>query len=105
MSDENTPPPPSDKQRGRIQIQLDESVSQGVYANMSLVNHTETEFVLDFVFIQPMEPRAKVRARVISSPRHAKRFLAALQENVTRYEARFGAITVTEPDPNVGPVH
>jgi len=103
MSEEN--PPPSGPPRGRIQIQLDEAVAHGVYANMSLVNHTETEFVLDFVFVQPMEPRAKVRARVISSPRHAKRFLTALQENVSRYEARFGTIVVGDSDPSAGPVH
>ena len=67
----------------------------------TLVNHTETEFLLDFVFVQPMDPRAKVRARIISSPKHAKRFLAALQENVTRYEERFGTIEAG----GEGPVH
>ena len=72
MADETTP---KGNQKGRLQIQLDDAVAQGQYANMSLVNHTETEFVLDFVFIQPLEPRAKVRSRIISSPKHAKRFL------------------------------
>ena len=61
---------------------------------MTLVNHTETEFILDFVFIPPTDPRAKVRSRIISSPKHAKRFLSALQENVARYESRFGEIPV-----------
>lgn len=81
----------------RLQIQIDDAVSQGAYANMTLVNHTETEFLLDFIFVQPMEPRAKVRSRIISSPKHAKRFLGALQENVRRYEERFGVIE-TSPD-------
>ena len=84
--------------KGRMHIQLDEKVAVGHYVNMSLVNHTETEFILDFVFIQPMEPRAKVRTRVISSPKHAKRFLNALQENINRYEERFGPITIDSTD-------
>ena len=57
-----------------------------------LLNHTENEFVLDFAFIQPSNGRAKVRARVISSPRHTKRLLQALQKNLERYEERFGTI-------------
>jgi len=89
MSDEKAP----DNQK-RVQIQIDEAVAQGQYVNMTLVNHTDTEFIFDFVFMQPMDPRAKVRARIISSPKHAKRFLGALQENVQRYESRFGPIDV-----------
>jgi len=94
--------PASVSQRGRLQIQIDEPTSQGAYANMTLVNHTETEFLLDFIFMQPTEPRAKVRARIISSPKHAKRFLAALSENVARYEERFGEIQAAS---STDPVH
>jgi hypothetical protein len=99
MSDNQNNPP----KKPNLQIQLDEPVAQGAYANLSLVNHTETEFVFDFVFVQPMEPRAKVRSRIISSPKHAKRFLAALQDNLARYEERFGEINVTQQQG--GPVH
>ena len=80
-----------------LSIQLDETTAQGTYVNLSLVNHTETEFVLDFVFVQPMEPRAKVQSRILSSPKHTKRFLLALQENVKRYEERFGEIHAAPP--------
>jgi hypothetical protein len=76
----------------KLQIQLDEDVAQGVYANLVLLNHTENEFVLDFAFVQPTAPRAKVRARVLSSPRHTKRLLLALQKNVERFEERYGRI-------------
>ena len=82
-----------------LELQLDEETAQGVYVNMAMVNHTDTEFALDFIFVQPQQPRAKVRARILTSPRHAKRLIAALQDNVARYEARFGPIG---PDP-VGP--
>lgn len=75
-----------------LQIQIDDDVSQGVYVNLAIVNHNENEFVLDFIFVQPGQPRAKVRARIISSPKHTKRLLDALQDNIARYEKRFGLI-------------
>lgn len=83
----------------QIQIQLDDDVAQGMYVNLALVNHTETEFTIDVMYLQPQQPKAKVRARVISSPKHTKRLLNALQENVRRYEERFGPIDLTGPNP------
>ncbi len=96
-------PPEGDKRPGppQLQIQLDEATAQGSYVNLTLVNHTEMEFIFDFAFVQPMDPRAKIRSRIISSPKHAKRFLMALSENVTKYEQRFGTIDVS----GAGPVH
>ena len=90
MSDE---PPPS-----KLQVQIDEDVAQGVYSNLVLLNHSENEFVLDFSFLQPNSSRAKVRTRVISSPRHTKRLVAALQKNLERYEERFGTIDLAPDD-------
>jgi len=89
----DTPKTPPDLQ---VQIQIDEDVANGQYVNMALVNHTDAEFTLDFIYVQPQQPRGKVRSRVITSPRHMKRLLQALQENVTRYEARFGTITLDD---------
>src|SRR5262245_20614467 len=87
-------------QSGKLQVQIDDDIAQGVYANLVLLNHTENEFVLDFAFIQPSTGRAKVRARVISSPRHTKRLLIALQKNIERFEERFGTIdTGSEDEP------
>lgn len=76
----------------KIEIQLDEDLAQGVYANLAVVNHTDTEFILDFIFVQPQAPRAKVRSRVVTSPKHFKRLLQAWQENLRIYEERFGVI-------------
>ncbi len=87
------------KQHVQIQIQLDDDVAQGIYVNLALVNHTETEFTIDVMYLQPQQPRAKVRARVISSPKHTKRLLLALQENLRRYEERFGTIELSGPNP------
>ncbi len=76
----------------RLEIQIDEDQAQGVYANLAVVNHTDTEFVLDFIFVQPQAPRAKVRSRVVTSPKHFKRLLHAWQENLRIYEERFGPV-------------
>jgi hypothetical protein len=88
----------SDKPEGnapkqpQIQIQIPPAVQNGAYANLTFVSHTETEFVFDFVYVLPHEPRGVVRSRVIASPKQARRMLAALQDNVARYEQRYGAI-------------
>lgn len=88
----------------QVQVEIDDATSQGIYTNLALLTHSETEFVMDFIYIQPQAPKAKVRSRVITSPAHAKRFLAALQENIQRYEQRFGTIKITgEPDKNNPP--
>lgn len=94
-------------QEVKIEIQVDEEAAQGVYANLAVVNHSDAEFVLDFIFVQPQAPRAKVRSRVISSPKHVKRFLMALEDNLKRYEDRFGTIDVGSPDegPQAGNYH
>ena len=84
----------------QIQLQLDEALAQGVYVNMAMVNHNETEFVIDFIYVQPQVPKAVVRARVINSPKHMKRLLHALQENIARYEAQYGKIDVSRPSPH-----
>src|SRR5262249_26357370 len=97
MADERKPPAPP-AGAPRIQLQLDEAQSQGVYTNLVLINHTENEFVFDFAYLQPANPTARVRARVISSPRHTKRLVAALQKNIERYEERFGVIEVSGED-------
>jgi hypothetical protein len=96
MSDQpsNPNPPP----RGpHLQIELDEATAQGAYSNLVFLNHSDTEFTFDFVYVQPGGPRARVRSRIILSPKHAKRFLRALEGNVAHYEQTFGAIDDSGP--------
>jgi hypothetical protein len=88
-----------EKKKVNIQIQLDEDIAQGAYVNLAMVNHAETEFTLDFIYVQPQQPKAKVRARIITSPKHAKRLLEALKDNVAKYEKRYGSIQVSGPLP------
>ena len=75
-----------------LQVEIDEATARGIYTNLALISHSETEFLLDFLFLQPQTPKAKVLARVVSSPIHLKRLLWALQDNVAKYEQRFGKI-------------
>jgi len=87
MSDHNND---DDSVSKEIQVQLPPEVQRGNYANQMLVSHTQEEFILDFILATA--PSAVVNARVIISPSHAKRMIAALQENINKYEARFGSI-------------
>jgi hypothetical protein len=97
MPDDKPAVPPQE-----LSIEIDETTAHGIYANLALVSHSETEFVVDFIFHAPHPPKAKVRARILTSPIHMKRLLVALQENVARYEGRFGPIP-SAPQPPSGP--
>lgn len=85
-----------EKKNLKLEIQIDDETSQGVYINLAAVNHSESEFVIDFIFAQPQAPKAKVRSRVITSPQHAKRLVAALHDNILRYETQFGEIRMEQ---------
>jgi len=91
----------------QIQIEIDDLTSQGVYSNLAVISHSKEEFIIDFIFIQPQVPKAKVRARVITSPQHIKRFLLALQDNIKKYEEKFGEIKIEpkEEQPKIGFIH
>ena len=97
MADQSQPPGPKSPPP-HVQLQLDDEIAQGVYSNLVLINHTENEFLLDFAFVSPGTARAKVRSRVISTPRHTKRLLRALQKNLERFEERFGEIEAGEDE-------
>ena len=75
-----------------LSIELDQEMADGVYANLVVINHSSSEFVLDFVNVMPGMPKGKVRSRVILTPEHAKRLLGALAENIRHYEDAHGMI-------------
>jgi hypothetical protein len=83
---------PSTPQTVQVQIEIDPAIANGAFVNLALVNHTDTEFTLDLIYVQPQAPKASVRSRVITTPKHMKRLLAAIQDNLAKYEARFGTI-------------
>ena len=88
------------EQEVKLEIQIDDDVANGQYINMAVVNHNDSEFVIDCIYVQPQAPKAKVQARLITSPRHAKRLLLALQNNIVSFEQRYGVIKLEEGKPN-----
>ena len=88
MSDNN--------QQQQINIELDEKIAEGIYSNLAIINHSASEFVIDFVTIMPGAPKAKVKSRIVLTPQHAKRFLKALGENIHRFEQANGEIKDVE---------
>ncbi|MDT0642988.1 DUF3467 domain-containing protein [Zunongwangia sp. F363] len=92
--------------KGQINIELDEAVAEGTYSNLAIINHSVSEFVVDFVNIMPGKPKNKVKSRIILTPQHAKRLLKALADNVQRFEKAHGEIRDYEKAPlplNFGP--
>lgn len=81
-----------------LNVEISEEVAEGVYSNLVMIAHSNSEFVLDFTRIMPGLPKAKVKARIIITPEHAKRLLAALQDNIEKYEAAFGNIVSPTPE-------
>lgn len=81
----------------QLSIELDEKTADGVYSNLAVINHSATEFVVDFVNVMPGLPKARVRSRVILTPQHAKRLLNALAENIQRFEKSNGVIEENTP--------
>ncbi len=76
----------------QINIELDEKVSSGEYANFVVVTHSPAEFVMDFTRLLPGVPKAKVHSRIIMAPPHAKAFMHALAENIKKFENQYGEI-------------
>ncbi len=87
------------KNPNQINIELTEDVAEGVYANLAMVAHSNSEFVIDFIRLMPGVPKAKVKSRIVITPEHAKRLLAALNDNIQKYEDAFGPIKKSEEAP------
>jgi Protein of unknown function (DUF3467). len=80
--------------QNQIQIELPDDVAQGTYANLAIITHSSSEFIIDYVRMLPGLPKAKVQSRIILTPEHAKRLLLALADNVNQYEKLYGSIRV-----------
>ena len=76
----------------KLEVRVDDAVAPGVYSNGLMVHVSETEMTLDFLHVEPARPLARVRSRVVVAPRQARRMLRLLQDNLRRYEQRFGPI-------------
>lgn len=83
----------------QINIELSEEIAEGVYANLAMIAHSSSEFVIDFIRLMPGVPKAKVKSRIVITPEHAKRLLNALEDNISKYESTFGPIKSVEEMP------
>ena len=79
-----------EKKMQEIQINFPPDKQGGVYANNMVVAHSKEEFILDFMLVAP--PNGVVNARIIMSPGHVKRVIAALAQNLKHYEEKFGRV-------------
>jgi hypothetical protein len=80
----------------QLNIELSEEIAEGIYANLAIITHSNSEFVLDYVRVMPGVPKAKVKSRVVLTPFHAKRLLRALGDNIKKYESVHGTIVDTD---------
>ena len=86
-----------EQNENQLNIELSEEISEGIYSNLAIITHSSSEFVLDFIRVMPGIPKAKVKSRIILTPEHAKRLLAAMEDNIEKFEAANGRIkTQTE---------
>ena len=91
----------SDNKKNGLNIELSDEVAEGTYSNLAIINHSSSEFVLDFVKIMPGVPKAKVKSRIVLTPQHAKRLLKALNDNVSKFEAQHGPIKNIDSQSNI----
>ncbi|MBK8808101.1 MAG: DUF3467 domain-containing protein [Bacteroidales bacterium] len=85
-----------EEKKQQLNIELPEDVAQGIYSNLAVITHSNSEFVVDFIRLMPGIPKANVKSRIILTPEHAKRLMLALQDNINKYEAQNGKIKNVE---------
>ncbi len=85
---------PKQGQQQQINIELGEKEAEGIYSNLAIITHSPAEFVIDFTRVLPGVPKAKVHARIVMTPQHTKMLLAALRDNIEKFEKKFGEIKI-----------
>lgn len=83
----------------QFQVELGEREAEGIYSNLVFIAHSASEVILDFARALPGLPKAKVYARIILTPQHARSLLVALEQNLKNYETQFGVIKVAGEAP------
>ena len=75
-----------------FEIGVGEKEGEGIYSNLVFIAHSPSEVILDFARAMPGLPKARVFARIIMTPQHAKGLLGALEQNLANFEKQFGPI-------------
>ena len=81
-----------EKKKQELVVSFPHDFKGGVYANNTIISHTKDEFIMDFIMLAP--PKGIVTSRVITNPAQVKRLATALQDNISKYEEKFGKIEV-----------
>jgi len=90
------------KQR-KLNIEIGEKESEGIYSNMAMITHSPQEIIIDFARVMPGALKTKVLSRIIMTPAHAKMLSKALEENLKKFESQFGQIKIQGgDDKNIG---
>lgn len=95
---------PNNNNPNQLNIELTEEIAEGIYSNLAIITHSPSEFALDFIKVMPGVPKAKVKARIILTPQHAKRLMKALKDNIGKFEGVHGNIKDTEVPPGALPL-
>ena len=92
----------NDKKNPELQLELNEQIADGVYSNLVIVSHSDSEIIFDFARMLPGKPKARIHSRVILNPKNAKLFLKAFEDNIAKFEKKFGEINVSDvPVPKI----
>lgn len=83
----------------KLNIELTEEIADGIYSNLAVISHSNSEFVIDFIKVMPGVPKAKVKSRILMTPQHAKRLMQALADNISRYESVHGEVRESDVAP------
>lgn len=89
--------------QNQINIEINDDVADGIYSNLAIITHSQSEFIVDFINIMPGVPKARVKSRIILTPEHAKRLMGALNDNIKKFEEQFGTIKQLNSDQNIPP--
>lgn len=87
------------EQENQLNIELSEEIAEGIFSNLAIITHSNTEFIMDFIRVMPGIPKAKVKSRIILTPEHAKRLLQALKDNIDKFEHTNGRIKAQDEPP------
>jgi hypothetical protein len=92
-----------EKRPHQISVELGEKESEGIYSNLALITHSPSEFFVDFARVMPGVKKTKVYARIVMTPQNIKMLRNALEQNIEKYENRFGKIKIQgQPGGEIG---
>ncbi len=88
----------------QLNIEIAPEMAGGIYSNLAVITHSQSEFIVDFVQMLPGIPKPKVASRIVMTPEHAKRLLMALHDNIAKFESENGEIKLRKQGMTIAPL-